>query len=100
MWRFILPQILGDINVPPFYSQERRRDRYQLIFIWKISQGLVSGYDIPFTNRRSITGSWAVPAILYGTDGTGITAVLKNAKDQKSENVHFTSYCAKKLKTW
>ena len=31
------------------YSQERRRERYQLIFIWKVSQNLVSGYNINFT---------------------------------------------------
>ena len=45
------------------YSQERRRERYQIIFIWKLSQGLVSGYSIPFAvNER--TGRWAVPAQL------------------------------------
>ena len=27
------------------YSQERHRERYQIIFIWKISQGLVQGYS-------------------------------------------------------
>ena len=43
------------------YSQERRRERYQVIFIWKISQGLVSGYKIPFTHNDR-TGRWAVPA--------------------------------------
>ena len=32
------------------YSQERRRERYQLIFLWKISQGLVQGYSIEFYN--------------------------------------------------
>ena len=32
------------------YSQERRRERYQVIFLWKISQGLVSGYDVNFTS--------------------------------------------------
>ena len=31
------------------YSQERRRERYQLIFIWKLSQGMVDGYNIKFT---------------------------------------------------
>jgi hypothetical protein len=25
------------------YSQERRRERYQVFFLWKISQGMVSG---------------------------------------------------------
>ena len=28
------------------YSQERRRERYQVCFLWKISQGLVDGYSI------------------------------------------------------
>ena len=32
------------------YSQERRRERYMVIFLWKISQGLVRGYDITFSN--------------------------------------------------
>ena len=31
------------------YSQERRREKYQIVFIWKISQGLVSGCQIPFS---------------------------------------------------
>ena len=43
------------------YSQERRRERYMIIFIWKISQGLVNGYDIPFTSPKSRTGRKAVP---------------------------------------
>ena len=30
------------------YSQERRRERYQVIFLWKISQGMVSGFDVEF----------------------------------------------------
>ena len=34
------------------YSQERRRERYQIIFIWKVSQGLVDGfgYHATFVN--------------------------------------------------
>ena len=31
------------------YSQERRRDRYRIIFLWKVGQGLVQGYKVPFT---------------------------------------------------
>ena len=30
------------------YSQERRRERYQIIYIWKVSQLLVRGYSLPF----------------------------------------------------
>ena len=43
------------------YSQERRRDRYAIIFIWKISQGLVSGYELSFTPRSSRTGRKVIP---------------------------------------
>ena len=32
------------------YSQERRRERYQVMFIWKLSQGLITGYSLPFQN--------------------------------------------------
>ena len=28
------------------YSQERRRERYQIILLWKITQGLVQGYNV------------------------------------------------------
>ena len=28
------------------YSQERRRERYQIIFIWKVLQGWVQGYSV------------------------------------------------------
>ena len=28
------------------YSQERRRERYQICFLWKLSQGLVEGYSV------------------------------------------------------
>ena len=35
------------------YSQERRRERYGVIFIWKIAQQLVQGYSMDFaTNPR------------------------------------------------
>jgi hypothetical protein len=30
------------------YSQERRRERYQIIFMWKVAQGLVQGYSTTF----------------------------------------------------
>ena len=36
------------------YSQERRRERYQIIFLWKVAQGLVQGYHVEFysSDRR------------------------------------------------
>ena len=33
------------------YSQERRRERYRIIFVWKVLQGLVHGY--PISNWQS-----------------------------------------------
>ena len=38
------------------YSQERRRERYQIIFVWKLSQALVTGYSLPFqqSDRRGL----------------------------------------------
>ena len=33
------------------YSQERRRERYQIIYVWKVSQLLVSGYTLPFRHN-------------------------------------------------
>ena len=37
------------LQVMQLYSQERRRERYMLIFLWKISQGMVGGYDVRFS---------------------------------------------------
>ena len=31
------------------YSQERRRERYLVIFVWKIAMGLVNGYSLEFS---------------------------------------------------
>ena len=45
------------------YSQERRRERYLIIFIWKILQFLISGYNVPF-NWNNRTGRWAIPAAI------------------------------------
>ena len=42
------------------YSQERRRERYQIIFIWKISQGLVQGYSLEFSDSER-RGRMVVP---------------------------------------
>ena len=67
----------GKLQHLRLYSQERRRERYQIIFIWKISQGLVSGYHIPF-NQNSRTGRWAVPAQL---PRQGVPSTVKVAKE-------------------
>ena len=42
------------------FSQERRRERYIIIFLWKISQGKIGGYNIQFqtSDRR---GRYVIP---------------------------------------
>ena len=50
------------------YSQERRRERYMIIFVWKISQEMVSGYNLSFTSSSDRTGRKVIP-----------TAVLQSA---------------------
>ena len=49
---------LRELNL---YSQERRRERYQIIFIWKISQGMVTGYDMNFTSGGYRRGRMVIP---------------------------------------
>ena len=38
------------------YLQERRRDRYMLILIWKSAMGLIDGYDLKFNGEQSRRG--------------------------------------------
>ena len=42
-------------------SQERRRERYMVVFLWKISQGLVNGYSVQFTSASGRRGRTALP---------------------------------------
>ena len=65
------------LKILQLYSQERRRERYQIIFIWKVSQGMISGYNIPF-NWNARTGRWAVPSCLTGR---GASAEVRHAKE-------------------
>ena len=50
-------EVLSELRV---YSQERRRERYQICFLWKESQGLVDGYSFSWqwSDRR---GRLAIP---------------------------------------
>ena len=43
------------------YSQERRRERYMAIFLWKVSQGLVNGFKVNFTDKVGRRGRTALP---------------------------------------
>ena len=43
------------------YSQERRRERYMVIFLWKVSQVMVHGYNVDYTSVRGRRGRTALP---------------------------------------
>ena len=62
---------LGVLNM---YSQERRRERYQIIFIWKVSQQLVKGYNLPFKHNPRRGRLVDLPPVVGGCP-----AVVKNA---------------------
>ena len=58
------------------YSQERRQERYQVIFLWKISQGLVSGYDVDFSSGGMRRGRMVIPKPVVKT----CPAVIRRAR--------------------
>ena len=60
------------------YSQERRRERYQVIFLWKISQGMVSGYDLEFTSGMGRRGR----TIIAKTVVRAAPSVVRNARER------------------
>ena len=64
------------------YSQERRRERYQICFLWKESQGLVEGYSFKWqwSDRR---GRLAIPTNIPSSAPTKV----KQARE-RSLGVH------------
>ena len=58
-------------------GENKSRERYMVIFLRKISQGLVCGYQIPFITN-DITGRFAVPTQL---SKQGVPASVKSAKE-------------------
>ena len=68
-------QKLAALNL---FSQERRRERYLIIFIWKISQDLVRGYEVQFSSMYSRTGRRVIiPPIMSGN-----TSRVRNARER------------------
>ena len=64
------------------YSQERRRERYQICFLWKLTQGLIDGYNITWqwSDRR---GRLAVPTSI----SSAAPSRVRGARE-KSLSVH------------
>ena len=58
------------------YSLERRRERYQIIFLWKVAQGLVQGYSASFSSSDRRGRHMQVAPMC-----SRATAAVKNAKE-------------------
>ena len=69
------------------YSQERRRERYQVIFLWKICQGLVSGYDVEFTSGGTRRGRLGVPKIVPKNCPAVVRRARENSLAVKGVNI-------------
>ena len=66
-------EILAELQL---YSQECRRERYAIIFIWKLAQQLVSGYNLEFVQNPR-RGRLAVVHPMV----TGAPATVKKARE-------------------
>ena len=60
------------------YSQERRRERYMVIFLWKISQGMVSGYDVQFASDGTRRGRTIIPKPIAKTAPANVRKAREN----------------------
>ena len=60
------------------YSQERRRERYLIIYIWKLAMGMVKGYKMEFSHspRR---GWYATPKTIV--QGQGVPSSVRRARE-------------------
>ena len=53
------------------YTQEQRRERYQIIFLWKVAQGLVHGYHATFV-QSDATGPLLQSNTIISKEGKGV----------------------------
>ena len=68
------------LKVLQMYSQERRHERYMIIFLWKLSQGLVKGYRVNFSNHER-RGRIIVPHTTVGSS----PAAVRQAREASLE---------------
>ena len=59
------------------YSQERRRERYAIIFLWKVAQQLVQGYTVSFVHNQR-RGRFAV---VHPSAGSTSPLAVKKARE-------------------
>ena len=67
---------VGGLAELRMYSQERRRERYQIIYVWKVSQLHVSGYTLPFRHHPRRGRLVDLPPV-----ANGAPAAVKNAQE-------------------
>ena len=65
------------------YSQERRRDRYQVIYLWKLSQGLVGGHKIQFKGEGTRRGRECEVAEIVRTAPAGVKRARESSLSVK-----------------
>ena len=65
------------------YSQERRRDRYMIIFVWKVAMGLVDGYNLRFDGRQSRRGREGVIAEIVRDSPASVRRARENSLSVK-----------------
>ena len=58
-------------------SQERRRERYMVIFLWKLSQGLAKGYSVNFSSIHERRGRTIEPCKVARSS----PAAVRNARE-------------------
>ena len=58
------------------YSQEMLRDRYQILFVWKLTQGLDGGYSLQLQHSKRRRTTILVPPITVNSP-----AAVRKAKE-------------------
>ena len=65
------------------YSQERRRDRYMVIFVWKIAMGLVDGYSLEFSGEGTRRGRQCTVAEIVRNSPASVRRARENSLSVK-----------------
>ena len=96
IWRIRGLDYWHKLRILRVYSQKRRRERFMIIILWKLNQGLFGGYDIAFTPTDSRTGRKAVlPANVSQTTGASECAFLTSFKNSKLFELYWTIHLVK-----
>ena len=79
IWDLVLERLnyLEKLELLQIYSQERRGERYMVCFLWKISRGLISGYNLKW-HRSDRRGLCTVPTPL----AKGVPAAVCRARER------------------